>query len=192
VTAPTFVTAYPKGGSTPNVSNLNLAFHETRANLAIVKVGADHSISLFNDSGTANVIVDVVGYFTVDDAHAHYVPLLPRRIAEPRGNNPIGLHQSGPGESQPLGVTGGPVPSDATGVVINVTVTDSVTGTFVTAYPTPVGPDPGPPNASSVNTGPRRTTANLVTARVGSAGRVSFYNRLGTANIIVDLMGYYR
>ena len=108
VTAPTFVTAYPKGGSTPNVSNLNLLYHETRANLAIVKVGADHSISLFNDSGTTNVIVDVVGYFTVDDAHAHYVPLLPRRIAEPRGNNPIGLHQSGPGESQTLGVTGGP------------------------------------------------------------------------------------
>ena len=73
-----------------------------------------------------------------------------------------------------------------------MTVTDSVTGTFVTAYPTPVGPDPGPPNASSVNTGPYRTTANLVTARVGSGGKVSFYNRLGTANIIVDLMGYYR
>ncbi|MGZ4693489.1 MAG: choice-of-anchor Q domain-containing protein, partial [Acidimicrobiales bacterium] len=73
VTAPTFLTAYPKGApSVPNVSNLNLAFHETRANLAIVKVGADHSISLFNDSGTANVIVDVVGYFTTDDTHADF------------------------------------------------------------------------------------------------------------------------
>jgi hypothetical protein len=43
-----------------------------------------------------------------------------------------------------------------------------------------------------VNVGSRRTTANLVTARVGPGGKVSFYNRQGTANIVLDLMGYYR
>ena len=73
------------------------------------------------------------------------------------------------------------MPSDATTVVVNLTVTDSVTGTFVTAYPTPAGPDLGPPNTSSVNVGPLQTTANMVTTCVGAGGMVSIYNRVGTA-----------
>ncbi len=192
VSAPTFVTAYPKGGSTPNVSNLNLSRHETRANLAIVKVGADHAISLFNDSGSLNLIVDVVGYFTADDTHATFVGLSPTRLIDTRTSGHIGpMHTFGAQESQAFTVTGGAVPADATAVVINVTVTDSVTGTFVTAYPASV-PDPGPPNASNVNVGPFQTNPNLVIVKVGTDGKVSIYNRLGTANVIVDLVGYYR
>src|SRR4029079_5062436 len=118
--------------------------------LAIVKVGADHAISIFNDSGTANVIVDVVGYFTADVDHAEFVGLSPTRLIDTRSTGHIGtMHPFGPDESQAFTVTGGSVPADATAVVINVTVTDSVTGTFVTAYPTPVPADLDPPEASS-------------------------------------------
>jgi hypothetical protein len=193
VSAPTFVTAYPKGGSTPTASNLNLGLHETRANLAIVKVGADHAISLFNDSGSVNVIVDVVGYFTPGDHHAAFVGLSPTRLIDTRTSGHIGpLHTFGADESQAFTATGGAVPVDATAVVVNVTVTDSVTGTFVTVYPTPDPVDLDPPKASNVNVGPYQTNPNLVIVKVGTDGKVSIYNRLGSANVIVDLVGYYR
>ncbi|MGZ7014735.1 MAG: choice-of-anchor Q domain-containing protein, partial [Acidimicrobiales bacterium] len=193
VTGSSFVTAYPKSGSTPNVSNLNVAPLDTRANLAIVKVGADRSISLYNDQGTVNLVVDVVGYFTSDDAHAELVGLPPTRLIDTRASGHIGtLHPFGPDESQAFTVTGGAVPADATAVVINLTVTDSLSGTFVTAYPTPVPADLDPPEASSVNVGPFQTNPNLVIVKVGANGMVSIYNRLGGANVIVDLVGYYR
>ena len=62
----------------------------------------------------------------------------------------------------------------------------------MTAYPTPVPADLDPPEASSVNVGPFQTNPNLVIVKVGADGKVSIYNRLGTANVVVDLVGYYR
>ena len=75
--------------------------------------------------------------------------------------------------------------------MLNVTVTDSVTGTFVTAYPTPLGPDTTGPSTSSLNVGPNQTNPNLVVVEVGAGGKISLYNKLGSANVVVDLVGYY-
>jgi hypothetical protein len=63
-TSGSFVTVWPTDGQgPPNASTLNLVAGRTVPNLAIVKVGASGNISLFNEQGLTQLIVDVVGWF---------------------------------------------------------------------------------------------------------------------------------
>ncbi|MDO8363848.1 MAG: DUF1501 domain-containing protein [Actinomycetota bacterium] len=63
-TANTFITAWPNGDARPNTSNLNPRVGTDVLNLAIVKVGTTGKVQLYNQNGSVNVVVDVVGYFT--------------------------------------------------------------------------------------------------------------------------------
>ena len=68
VTQPTtfgHVTIYPVGVALPMTSTINYSPGQTRANNAIVQVGAGRSIAATcgQASGTTHFIVDVVGYF---------------------------------------------------------------------------------------------------------------------------------
>ncbi len=78
-TAPGYIQAIPTGGATAlrSSSNINLdRAGDTMANTVIIPLGADGTVTLFTQSG-AELIVDVVGYFTgaserlVDDGPLH-------------------------------------------------------------------------------------------------------------------------
>ncbi len=56
-----WVTAYPSGGTRPNVSNVNWIPGQTAVNLALVPVGADGNIRIYNSSA-ASITVSVVGW----------------------------------------------------------------------------------------------------------------------------------
>jgi hypothetical protein len=64
-TAPGFLTLYPLGVSPPLASTINYGPGQTRANNAIVQLGADGSIAVTcgQSSGATHFIIDVVGYF---------------------------------------------------------------------------------------------------------------------------------
>lgn len=61
--AVTFMTAWPNGEARPVAANLNAIAGSPASNLAIVKVGTSGRVQLYNNAGTTNVHVDVVGYF---------------------------------------------------------------------------------------------------------------------------------
>ncbi len=61
--ANSFLTVWPTGAARPNASNLNLRAGVTTPNMVIVALGAGGQISLFNNSGQTNLIVDVLGWF---------------------------------------------------------------------------------------------------------------------------------
>lgn len=89
---------------------------------------------------------------------------------------------------QIAGVDG--VPADATAVVLNITVTDTVTGGYLYGFADGVTPT----SASNINFGNAESMANLVTLPLGADGKVD----LGisgasttTAQIVGDLQGYY-
>ena len=69
VTEPTgagFITAYPTGGSVPNVSNLNYTPGLTIANLAQVAANSEGQVSFYNggaEAGSTQLIVDLFGYY---------------------------------------------------------------------------------------------------------------------------------
>ncbi len=77
--------------------------------------------------------------------------------------------------------------ADVVAVVANVTLDNAGGWGFATVYPT----GEGRPDASSINTDTRgQTVANMVTARLGSGGRITIFTSAG-ADVIVDVQGVY-
>lgn len=63
-TAPGSVTAWATGTPEPSTSNVNVALGRSVANLAVVPVGADGSITVMSHNvGRVQLIVDVAGYY---------------------------------------------------------------------------------------------------------------------------------
>lgn len=62
-TTGTWLSAYADGSALPGSSTLNLAAGATRANLALVPVGSDGSIDIYDNSGNVNVVADIEGYY---------------------------------------------------------------------------------------------------------------------------------
>ncbi len=62
-TQTSYVTVWPTGRVKPTASNLNFAPGQTTPNMVIVPVGSDGTITMYNSSGTVELIVDVLGWF---------------------------------------------------------------------------------------------------------------------------------
>jgi hypothetical protein len=183
-----FITAWPTGGPTPIVSNLNLdGTGSTRANLAIVRLGDGGRISLFDGPGS-DLIADVVGWFTDSSAapaaSGLFVPVRPQRLLDTRlESGPVA-----PNTSARLFVAGAAVvpPRSSSAVVLNLTATGATASGFVTAFPAGLPL----PNASTLNlerTG--QTIANLTIARTNGRA-VDLYTKSGT-HFIADLAGWF-
>ncbi|MFD0573647.1 PKD domain-containing protein [Kitasatospora gansuensis] len=88
VTAPQaagYLTVYPSGQAVPSTSSLNFTAGQSVANAVIVPVGPDGKISVLNGSGrAADVVVDVVGYYTPDSRSAFVSAWVPFRIVDSR------------------------------------------------------------------------------------------------------------
>jgi hypothetical protein len=183
-----FITAWPTGGPTPIVSNLNLdGTGSTRANLAIVRLGDVGRISLFDGPGS-DLIADVVGWFTDSSAapaaSGLFVPVRPQRLLDTRlEHGPVAGNTSAR-----LFVAGTAVvpPRSSSAVVLNLTATGATASGFVTAFPAGLPL----PNASTLNlerTG--QTIANLTIARTNGRA-VDLYTKSGT-HFIADLAGWF-
>ena len=197
VTNPTmssFLTVYPSGTTRPNASNLNFTPGQTVPNLVVAKVGPDGSIALYNNSGATDVIVDVVGWIATTPV---FGPLVPARLLDTRpapvgattDGLEVGAGPIGEGTSHALSVLGrGGVSAAGIGsVVVNVTVTNPTTSSFLTVYPSGTTR----PNASNLNFTPGQTVPNLVVAKVGPDGAIALYNNSGATDVIVDVVGWF-
>lgn len=124
-----------------------------------------------------------------------FVSLVPSRILDTRSNGSTsdGQFAAGgvvaAGQQVDLNVLGrGGVPaSGVTTVVLNVTATDPTAAGYVTVWPS-TSPRP---NASNPNLLPAQTIPNLVVVKVGTSGKVSLYNALGSTDLIADVVGYF-
>jgi hypothetical protein len=59
-----YVTAWPDGQTRPFTSTLNVNGPNPIPNLAVVPVGADGYIDLYNSAGTVNLFGDISGYLS--------------------------------------------------------------------------------------------------------------------------------
>jgi hypothetical protein len=190
-TAGSYLTVYPAGQPRPLASSLNWVPGQTVANAVTAKVGTNRQLSVLNAAGDADVIVDVVGYYRAGTG-ALLHPLAPIRIQDSRPSGPAtGDYTTpwGPDTTRAVTVTGlEGVPADADAVVLNATVTATTAGSYLTVYP----PGPLRPLASSLNWVPGQTVANAVTARTGASPALAVYNLAGGADVILDVVGYFR
>ena len=63
-TAPSYFTVWPTGSPRPTASTLNPRVGVPVPNLAYLKLGTGGQLSLFNNTGSSDYIVDVFGYIT--------------------------------------------------------------------------------------------------------------------------------
>jgi len=191
-TAATYLTVWPDGTAQPVVSNLNVAAGQTIANRVMVKVPANGKIDIYNAAGSVHVIADLNGSFTDGSAPAsgsQFQGILPLRIVDSRDGTgspavPIGL-----GASRAFMVAGANgIPSTATAVVANLTVTNTAAASYLSAWP---DGDPRP-NASDLNWVAGKTVPNLVVVKLGTNGKLDVFNAAGSTDVILDVVGYYR
>jgi serine protease inhibitor ecotin len=195
-TAAGFVYLGPTAMNNPTSSTLNFPIGDDRANAVTVALGsggvlyATYAASTLGP--TAQVIFDVTGYFVPGSSGASYVPLSPTRMLDTRYN--AGL----PGASsshvaRSFSVTGGtgPVPSNATAVTGNLTVTGQTAAGFL--YIGPNGMND--PTSSTLNFPVGDDRANATTVALGAGGYlwVTYAaSTLGpTAHVIFDVTGYF-
>ncbi|MFJ9808104.1 hypothetical protein ACIRTB_07730 [Streptomyces sp. NPDC101158] len=117
-----------------------------------------------------------------------YKSLAPTRLMDTRSGLGVRQGKVGPDSSVTLQVTGkGGVPTTGVGaVVLNVTATSPTAAGFVSVYPDGTART----SASNLNFTAGQTIPNLVVVPVVN-GKVTFYNRAGSVDLIADAAGYY-
>jgi len=182
------LTVYPCGTAPPNTSNVNFVAGQSIPNLVVVKSDGG-GVCVFTSAAT-HLIVDVSGYFP---ASSTFHSLAPQRLIDSRPTGQtvdaqfqaLGLRAAG--TTTQLQITGrGGVPTYATSVALNVTVTGAQDGGYVTVYPcgSPL------PNASNLNFSAGQTIPNLVISKIGTGGKVCLFTS-ATTDIIADVNGYF-
>ena len=188
-TADTFLTAWRSGEGMPATSNVNVVANGAVPNLAVIGVGANGAISVFNSAGASHVLVDLVGYFRDGTADTTaLVSLVPERLLDTRNGTGGRLGAFEAATEFDLQVTGrGGVPAGCSAAVLNVTIAGPTGDTYLTVWPN----GEGQPTTSSLNAGAGQTCANLVISKLGTDGKVRIRNERGTAHVLVDVAGYF-
>jgi hypothetical protein len=180
-----FFTLFPSGTSRPTASNVNWAAGWTIPNRVIVKVGGNGKVSIYNGQGAADAVIDVSGYFTDSTASGKFfTQLSPVRVLDTR----VSGGTLGPnGTLANFQITGSnAVPAGATAVFLNTTVTNTSAPSFLTVFP-----NAPKPTASDLNWVAGQTIPNLTLGTLSSSGTTSFYNGVGSTDLVLDLSGYF-
>lgn len=113
----------------------------------------------------------------------------PARILDTRVGTGGFTSPLGPQQPIDVQITGrGGVPSaGVSAVVMNVTATEATAETYVTVWPTGLPR----PVISNLNVVAGQTVPNLVTVKVGAAGRVSAFNFAGSTHLLFDVVAFY-
>lgn len=163
---------------------------EYTSNTGVVALGDDGTIQVMTESAS-RLIIDVQGYYTTNDdgtAPGGFVPLAGKRIVDTRSG--LGAPQATltPGSSidvQVGGVNG--VPADASAAVVNlVPISTSSSDGFLVPYPTD-----GQRPANSLHYAPTSTTSIQAQVALSADGKMTVLNPSGTANLAIDLQGYF-
>lgn len=187
--APSYLSIGPSGQALPVVSSLNWKAGATIANAVTVRVGVGGAISVFNAAGDADVIIDITGFFASDGGHFLHLTE-PTRVQDSRPESTVGSYTTPWQAATTRGVTAAvaaPVPPYASSVVTNVTVTSTTAASHLTMWPS----GQPKPVASTLNWVAGQTIPNAATVRLGAQGTISVFNSAGSADVIIDLFGYF-
>ncbi len=180
---PTFATVHPAGSARPNTSVVNSEPLDRARSSTVLAAVSGAGLSVYR-SADANVIVDIIGWFTGPSAPAGldglFVAATPDRVWDSRSTfDP--LH---PGGSTERTLVEGSVAAAA--AVVNVTVADATTPGYVSAYPAGLAR----PNVSMMNVTWRAPLAAMTVVSMSSGGS-AFYSSTGV-EMILDVAGWFR
>ena len=181
-TGPGYVSVFPSGASQTNSSILNVdAVDQTRASDVIAKV-VNREMTVFT-SVSANIIVDITGWFTGPSAQSSDSGLLitdrGHRVLDTRASGII--HDDG---TIVVPVEG--APTSAAAVFTNVTMIDSADTGWVSVYPAgTTRPDTSTVNGSDTI----GATPNSAVVPLGVGG-LTVYSSVRT-HVAIDILGWF-
>lgn len=206
-TADGFVSVLPAAPSgVPGTANAVTSPGLVKGTLAMMPVGPDGSVVLYNSAGSTNVVVDVMGYLLDGQPEAsrtgRVVPLAtPFRVFNTR-DAAFGSVPLGPAQSEDWGFTafansvniGGVAVGKQLGVLGNLTnaslarqvPTGSVTPSYLTVFPSPGTASP-PPLIANLNSVEGAPVGNLALVKFGANEVVRVYNARGYAHYVLDV-----
>jgi Divergent InlB B-repeat domain len=188
-----FLTVWPTGQGQPEASTLNSIDGRVKANAAIVPAGTNGAISIYA-ADTADVIVDINGYFV--DAATHpsalaFFPLSPCRVVDTRdASGPLAgpyLLSRQPRSFPLLSSSNCNIPTTVEAYSLNFSVVPkgSTLG-WISAWPAGLGQ----PYVSILNDDTGTVTANAAIVPAGASGAISVYATDDT-EVIIDINGYF-
>jgi len=195
-TASSYLTLWAPYAIRPAASNLNFMAGQTVANRVMVAVSSQGQVSIYNAFGHVDVIVDINGYIGPSGASSAGFPLhpmTPTRILDTRSG--LGGFSSPVGPQGTIlvpvaGQAGIPLMSaspSAWAIVANITATNATAASYFTLWPDVVAR----PTASDVNFSPGSTVPNQVLLKIGADGKVGLFNAFGSADAVLDVVGWY-
>jgi hypothetical protein len=187
-TATTNLTLWPDGTSRPAVSMLNAGAGQIISNSAVVPVGTNGRLSLYNNAGNTHVAVDVQGYFTetAGGAGGGFVPVNHTRLVDTRSGLGGSTGAIAAGGSKTFTLTGGAVAAGAAAVFLDVIVTGATDAGWLAAYPA------GGSGTRSVMDFAIGTTNHGAAVKLSSDGRVTFVNHSSeTIHLVLTAQGYF-
>ena len=193
-------------GAEPATSVTNVSAGQVKANMAIVPVGDDGAIRIFNRSGATHVIVDVLGYLergALDTTRAgRVIPLdAPFRVFDTRqaafASTPLGFatkeEWSFKAFAESVSLNGTPIGAQSalignlTGTGLTPLVPGQAVSTYMTIYPG----NGAPPNSSNINVTPGRSVPNMSLLSYGTVGTdpytISAFNFDGSIHYLLDV-----
>ncbi|MFE1830554.1 hypothetical protein [Streptomyces yangpuensis] len=199
------LTAYPSGKAAPTTSNVNFAAGQTVANSAVVPIGPDGRIDVRNGGwDPADVVVDVVGYYTPESRSALVAYGIPYRLLDTRKDS-WGGRKAGPLKARthyPMQFEGDTTKPDVDGWVLNTTVTNTRGDGFLSVTPDPNfwsdyvngnAVTPPRPVSSALNWTKGATVANIAQTPGGKGGMIDFWNQgWEDTDLLVDLLAVYK
>jgi uncharacterized protein (DUF1501 family) len=118
-----------------------------------------------------------------------FVPAPPVRSVDTRNGTGGRRRPIGAGETMTVQIAGRDgVPAGVGAVAVNITSVNATSPTFFTAFP---GGAPLP-GTSTLNPSPGRPVPNMAIARLSGDGRLSLFNRHGSSDVVIDVMGWFQ
>lgn len=212
-TGATYLVAYPTGSPTPSTSSVNVAAGVAQANLAVIPLSSSGQVTVFNAVGSADVVVDVQGYFAAPagsgEVPGEFHPMPPLRICDTRADqgtecagtadDPLRANTwrrvvlSGLPPGASIGTPSIPT-ADAAAAAFNLTATQATSSTYLTVAPPSMATDACPtaaPAVSNVNLAAGVALPNRVISDLGPHQDVCIYNAIGSVDFIVDVNGWF-
>lgn len=189
-----FLTLFPSNATRPLVASSNYVAGSVVNNVFTVGLGADGAFKIYSSS-TAEVIVDVSGYFAPPAAGGLYfhplpapIRLLETRAGQPGCDTPGATLTGGSVRTQQGRVTcnGITIPNAAQALVGNATVVAPAANGYITLFPS----DATQPTVASGNYTAASVINTPFTVGLGADGAFKIFTTQ-TTHMVIDVLGYY-
>jgi hypothetical protein len=189
-TAATWLTVYPDGTSRPGVSALNVTAGQTISNTAVVKVGGNGKLAVYNNAGQTHIIIEVQGYFTTatGSTWGGLVPVTQTRAVDTRSGVGTTTGTIASGASRTVNLANGGIPVGASAAFVTLTVIGATVAGSLTAVPAGVTTAP----LGILNYEDGTNTVSGASLKLAADGRVTFVNKGSAAvHLVVDTLAYF-